>query len=666
MNILNCLKPISLISLIAYSAITTSYAQSVFEPQQGKLLFIGQNIPAILDYNQVLGKDYPFDGIMTYSSYANMEDFFPLSCNQPPSGFQINEAYQCSNVPGYNSSYTFRRAILGWSGINSSLNESRPVINNLKTSQAAIQLALNLGKDAGEDGQWVLPQLAEKWDQSSHGKDINHIADSTIDELANYIQLINRPVFLRIGYEIDNYNPELYNKAYQYIHSRLNYDLGQVTGNPKTYKVAYILHLAMPDINRLKKFVTANSSNNNSPIPIDDIDWIGFSYFPSTNQEANDINQYLTSFYPYVINTLKKPIIIAEASPRFPQDYPADGTETMNSYFATLAHGSNPIGWLAKVMYDYPNIKALSYINQLWGYYGWKKAKDQISDFWGDSRVNAYSHSPSVLINWQAFYRNQNFIKPEELYSLIQFYPSAKKQLQPLKVTPGFNTTIAYLLPTFDIHGVIQYQYGIIKIASNEEAILGDQKCYLNHDIGSCQYIKPKDAQLGYYLIKLNKSTRDLSTLRSLKVRIQSQNLMHHQLDNVIPWTLTFSFNLNYAYGINLNNADKNESTISPKANQPINPIDTNTQKCDVGNPQGCTTYFPTLSTNQFILESKTTDPNTHQPIYINCLIKLDWTTINNHQLLIGYHLENPQSEGCISVQNSTAGNPFNLTFGYT
>ena len=189
--------------------------------------------------------------------------------------------------------------------------------------------------------------------------------DEVIQQYSNWAKAINRPIYLRIGYEFDGphnaLDPVEYVNAYRHV-----VDLMRAEG---VENVAFVWHsyIAPP--------------YNNHPVsawyPGDEyVDWVGISLFGLLYQGAN-----LFSYGDAVMEfakTHKKPVMVAEASPV--SGILPYGTEAWDSWFVHFF----------SVCYN-KNIKAISFINANWERYtfegvDWKDARltnnQQISDAW--------------------------------------------------------------------------------------------------------------------------------------------------------------------------------------------------------------------------------------------------------------------------------------------
>jgi hypothetical protein len=177
--------------------------------------------------------------------------------------------------------------------------------------------------------------------------------DANIDKLANWLKKINRPVFLRIGYEFDgphnHYDPEDYKKAFRYLVTKL-----RAAGATNT---AYVWH----------SYAGPASKNIAAWYPGDSyVDWIGISYFNSP--------EYYRSNAILFAKEHGKPLMAAETTP----------------YGSGVTHGKVSWNLWFRNFFKFveeDNVKAISYINSnweempMWAGQGWGNARIQDNDF---------------------------------------------------------------------------------------------------------------------------------------------------------------------------------------------------------------------------------------------------------------------------------------------
>lgn len=210
-----------------------------------------------------------------------------------------------------------------------------------------------------QSGLWMVGM----WDvleNASQGK-----YNTVIRQFSTWAKTINRPIYLRIGYEFDGQHnqmaPDNYVKAY-----RLIVDIIRAEGADN---VAFVWHsYAAP---------TYQDHPLSAWYPGDDyVDWVGISLFghmysPDLSKEADEVFEFA--------KTHSKPVMIAEASPINGID--KENTDVWNTWFVNLL----------SLAYR-RNVKAISYINANWPSYPgftslkWKDARlqnnQEVADAW--------------------------------------------------------------------------------------------------------------------------------------------------------------------------------------------------------------------------------------------------------------------------------------------
>ncbi|MEM6784857.1 MAG: glycosyl hydrolase [Bacteroidota bacterium] len=189
--------------------------------------------------------------------------------------------------------------------------------------------------------------------------------DGVIREFSAWAKAVERPIYLRIGYEFDGIHNELDPDDYVAAYRRF-VDITRVEG---VENVAFVWHsYASP---------TYNGNPLSAWYPGDDyVDWVGISLFghlyaSGLNPEANAVFEFA--------RTHKKPVMIAETSPVggiTPNTI--DAWDDWFVHFFSLVHQKN--------------VKAISFINANWSSYpiavdlGWKDARLQnnrlVSEAW--------------------------------------------------------------------------------------------------------------------------------------------------------------------------------------------------------------------------------------------------------------------------------------------
>ncbi|MDD5353960.1 MAG: glycosyl hydrolase [bacterium] len=187
----------------------------------------------------------------------------------------------------------------------------------------------------------------------------NGIYDTNLDTLGNWLRNLDRPVYLRVGYEFDNpdfhYTAEKFIQAYQHVVDHLR--------SQGLTNVAYVWH----------SWAQSNSITAMDYYPGDSyVDWVGLSFF-FTRYTANmeDIAAIAVQH--------NKPLMIAEATP--------DG-------IGTLSGQSSWDDWF-EPFFDFIStnkVKVISYIN-----WDWETIPKFAGQGWGNCRIQ---NNITVKGNW--------------------------------------------------------------------------------------------------------------------------------------------------------------------------------------------------------------------------------------------------------------------------
>ncbi len=222
------------------------------------------------------------------------------------------------------------------------------------------------------------------------------------DELDKFAAFANRnaprPIYLRIGYEFDgpwnNYDPNKYQAAYQYIVNYLN--------QKQVANVAYVWQSAT--------WGATPANGIDSYYPGDQyVDYVGLSFFFfDQNFNGNNLD-YILNF----ARTRNKPIMMAEVSAQYyefdqgtyhPFDNPGSpqqlgGQGIWNQYFRDQ---------LIPFIDDNRDvIRSVAYINADWQSQPQWKWPDANNGFWGDTRIEANN---TIANNWNSYINNGNFL----------------------------------------------------------------------------------------------------------------------------------------------------------------------------------------------------------------------------------------------------------------
>ena len=210
-----------------------------------------------------------------------------------------------------------------------------------------------------QSGLWIVGM----WDvlkQASNGK-YNHV----IRHFSAWAKTIDRPLYLRIGYEFDGEHNQMEPDDYVKVYRRI-VDIIRAEG---VDNVAFVWHsYAAP---------TYKAYPLSAWYPGDDyVDWVGISLFshmysPDLGKEANDVFNFAKAH--------KKPVMVAEASPV--NGIGKDNTDVWDTWFVNFL----------SLTYR-KNVKAISYINADWTAYSgfasleWKDARlqnnQQVANAW--------------------------------------------------------------------------------------------------------------------------------------------------------------------------------------------------------------------------------------------------------------------------------------------
>ncbi|MFD2726263.1 glycoside hydrolase family 26 protein [Hyunsoonleella rubra] len=240
----------------------------------------------------------------------------------------------------------------GWSAywaITEFVGVTKKHTNSTGTSQNHQMLVSQFPNSALHSAMWMVG----KWSVTENT--ILGIYDPVIKRYANWVKTINRPVYLRIGYEFDGphnvLEPKDYVRAYRHI-----VDVLRAEG---VDNIAYVWHSY------------AAAPYKNYPLsdwyPGDDyVDWVGISIFghayskTGLNKEGEAVLDFAKAH--------KKPVMIAESNPIFGIE--ADNPKVWDDWFVNYF----------SLVYE-KNIKAICFINEDWtlvnieGLSKWKDAK---------------------------------------------------------------------------------------------------------------------------------------------------------------------------------------------------------------------------------------------------------------------------------------------------
>lgn len=288
------------------------YEQSKFVPPEGKtLLIMGQTLEDINDYMNSFS-DQPIPG--GWTAYWGIPEFSGVS-------------------------NTFRNE-------NGSSHNHQNLVNRFPNTVI-------------QSGMWMVGT----WDVAKNTAKGDY--DKVIKKYSRWAKSIDRPIYLRIGYEFDGphnqLEPEEYVEAYRHV-----VDLMRAEG---VENVAFVWHSYI--------FEPYQGHPISAWYPGDGyVDWVGISLFGLLYQDA-ELLVHGDAVMEFA-KIHKKPVMVAEASPT--SGIKADDLDVWNSWFVNFF----------SVCYR-KNIKAISFINANWERYNfpgvdWKDARltnnKLVSDAW--------------------------------------------------------------------------------------------------------------------------------------------------------------------------------------------------------------------------------------------------------------------------------------------
>lgn len=199
------------------------------------------------------------------------------------------------------------------------------------------QIGLSMTKDGSPEKHYE--------DEVAAGKH-----DTSITALCKALEHLNRPVFLRIGYEFNGhwngYHPSTYKKAFMRITDSLRkYELNQVA----------TIWCASPD-GKAKQFMKYYPGDEY-------VDWWSVDIFGVDHFTDTLTHRFLDSAYKH-----QKPVMIGESTPR--KVGVRQGDSSWNQWFKPYF----------ELIQNHSHIKAFSYIN-------WNWSKYERWDDWGDCRL---------------------------------------------------------------------------------------------------------------------------------------------------------------------------------------------------------------------------------------------------------------------------------------
>ena len=266
------------------------------------------------------------------------------------------------DIDDYMGNYSNRPIPGGWSAywgipeFNGIVSTSR---NDNGSSHNHQQLVDRFPNTVVHSGMWMVGT----WNVAQNASIGQY--DDVILKYSNWAKSIDRPIYLRIGYEFDGPHNEMDPKQYVRAYRRI-VDLMRAQG---VDNVAFVWHSYL--------FQPYKNYPVESWYPGDDyVDWVGISLFGLLYADAELLpnGDNLMEF----ARTHKKPVMVAEASPT--SGIKAGDVSVWNSWFANFF----------SVCYE-KNIKAISFINSNWEAYSfpgtnWRDARlgnnEEVAEAW--------------------------------------------------------------------------------------------------------------------------------------------------------------------------------------------------------------------------------------------------------------------------------------------
>ncbi len=331
-----------------------------FVPPDNKILFIiGQDVESVREYTKALPDPQP-GGVTMYTNMVVHE----LSPFPPLAGLTRGEDEDAMVTGTANS------------------QSSQVMVRENPNSTLVIGLYLAHAEKHGCSTMYL--------DKINKGE-----YDEYIDEMANYLKSLNRPVYLRIGYEFDGYwncyKPEPHKKAFIRMVKRLR-------------------ELGADNVASVWQSATWPFDNTEWAqwYPGDEyVDWIGFSYFLADTGYLENLppnpdlaRESLLAF----ARSRNKPVMIAEASDQGYDNEDLTRSVINKNAIKPLTQEQIWDGWY-QPFFDYIHanadvIKAVAYINSDWDSQPMWQCRPGIpggqagctDGYWGDSRVHVNEH----------------------------------------------------------------------------------------------------------------------------------------------------------------------------------------------------------------------------------------------------------------------------------
>jgi hypothetical protein len=250
---------------------------------------------------------------------------------------------------------------------------------------------------SSQNHQWILDTFPNTAIHSALWMvGMNNIAQNAADgmydevllQFARWAKSIDRPMYLRIGYEFDGAHNQLDPKTYVKAYRRI-VDLFRKEG---VDNIAYVWHSY------------AAKPYEDHPItawyPGDDyVDWMGISVFDQA-YEGTELNEYSHTVLTYA-KAHQKPVMLAECNPI--KGIATDSSEVWNDWFVNFF----------SFMYQ-KNIKAIAFINE-----DWQSLLISGTSEWKDGRL---LNNPQVAEAWFEETQKSRYLKQSpELFEQLGY-----------------------------------------------------------------------------------------------------------------------------------------------------------------------------------------------------------------------------------------------------
>lgn len=217
-------------------------------------------------------------------------------------------------------------------------------------------------KLAGNENAELIPQIGISMGRGKDGLVSEGKIDSQIEAICQALKALERPVFVRIGYEFEgswnNYSPDSYRKAF----IRIARALKDYKANTATVWCAAGGSQADVAVDLVMEYYPGDEW----------VDWWAIDTF-----SPKDINLSKTHEFLDQARLHHKPVMIGEATPRYVGVL--EGEDSWERWFAPFF----------KLIRSRPEIKAFCYINWDWEYFAGSLGRPWGN--WGDARIQMNS-----------------------------------------------------------------------------------------------------------------------------------------------------------------------------------------------------------------------------------------------------------------------------------